>query len=236
MLVFVGYACQEDDSLIGYDHIDLKQFIIDNYTEDAKQLYLNEIFQDNNHFNYNEPRIDLKEVDKILKLLQAVYDSNSPERDTVFDVHQIHGYYCFSLSSMGLKVNTELPEIKNLSDGIIPTGNTDLDNMLATYNFDSVKTAYSYPNFPWLTVYTKHEYNMIPVEKGFSDLSPILIAEFNKYCIGDGNNISLTRSPFSATITFSIGKGDCPAGCIYHKYWEFNVQDGKAEFIKSYEN
>lgn len=236
ILALAAYSCESDDSQIGYDEIDLKPFIIDNYTRDAKQLYMNEIFNNNNHINFEDPIIDTKEVNKILKLIQAVYDSNSPQRDTIFNLYEIHGYYCYSFNSLGLKVKTELPEIKNLSDGIIPTGNDNLDIILSKYNFESVKTSYSYPGFPWLTIYTTNEYNMIPLEKEFSELSSILLAEFNKGCIGDGNNISLIRSPSSATITFSIGSGDCPSGCIYHKYWEFNVQNGKAEFKKSYQN
>lgn len=78
---------------------------------------------------------------------------------------------------------------------------------------------------------------MIPVEKDFNNLPSILIAEFNKGCIGDGNNITLERKDDdSAIITFSIGSGDCPAGCIYHKYWEFEVVNGIAKFIKPYGN
>jgi hypothetical protein len=45
---------------------------------------------------------------------------------------------------------------------IHPTGNQALDDILSTYGFDSVKTAYSYPNFPWLTIFTKKELTMIP--------------------------------------------------------------------------
>ena len=234
ILALVVYSCESDDTLIGYDEIDLKPFIIDNYTRDAKQLYMNEIFHDNNHVNFDNPIIDSKEVNKILKIIQTVYDSNSPERDTVFNLYEIHGYYCYSFNSLMLKVKTELSEIKNLSNEIIPTGNANLDNILSLYNFESVETAYSYPDFPWLTIYSINEYNMIPLVKEFSDLSSVLIADFQKGCVGDGNNISLIRSTNSATITFSIGRGDCPAGCTYHKYWEFNVQNGKAEFVKSY--
>jgi hypothetical protein len=48
--------------------------------------------------------------------------------------------------------------------------------------------------------------------------------------------ITLSRDGDSATITFSIGRGDCPAGCIYHKYWEFRVLNDYAEFVKTFED
>ncbi|WP_372647852.1 hypothetical protein [Draconibacterium sp.] len=234
ILASILTCCEKEEGTIGYDAIELDTYVIENYLYDAKQLYFHEVYQDSTHFNYNDPILDDKEIDKVLKIIQAVYDSHSPERDTVFDVYQIHGYYCYSFNSISLKVKTELSEIQNLSNKIIPTGETSLDNILSTYNFDSVRTAYSYPRFPWLTVYTDDEYNMITVEKEFNYIESVLTAEFNHGCIGDGNTITLTRNNESATIIFSIGSGDCPAGCIYHRYWEFKVSNGIARFIKAY--
>ncbi|NLP57576.1 hypothetical protein [Lutibacter sp. B1] len=235
-LTFGILSCDTNDDLIDYDKIELKSYIIDNYYNDAKQLYFNEIIQNRNHNNFNNPILDNREINKILKIIQAVYDSDSTERDIVFDFYQIHGYYCYSFNSISLKVETNKPEIENLSKGIIPTGKAKLDNLLTSYDFDSVRTSYSYPDFPWLTIYTKDEYNMIPIEREFEAIESVLIAEFSKGCVGDGNNISLTRSNSSATITFSIGSGDCPAGCIYHKYWEFKVSNGYAKFVRTYED
>lgn len=228
-------SCDKDDhTAIDYDNIALDTFILNHYTEDAKQLYFNEIYNDSTHENFNNPILDTNEIIKILKIIQIVYNSNSPQRDTIFERYQIHGYYCYSFRSISLKVQTELPEIQNLANGIIPTGETDLDHLLTMYNFDSVKTSYSYPGFPWLTIYTSEEYNMIPIENSFNELPSIIIAEFNRGCIGDGNSISMTRNIDSATIIFSIGDGDCPAGCTYHKYWEFRVENGGAKFVRTY--
>ena len=211
------------------------QYVFENYYADAKQLYFDEIIKDTNHPNYNDPELDKSEIEKILKIIQAVYDSRSLERDTVFDIYQIHGYYCYSFNSISLIVNAEFSSIQNLSQGIIPTGDEALDKILAVYAFDSVSTSYGYPQFPWLMIYTKKEYNMIPVEKEFNQLESILIAEHNSGCVGDGNTIQLIREEDSATITFSIGRGDCPAGCIYHRHWEFKVSGGVAKFIKAYQ-
>ncbi|TYA71506.1 hypothetical protein [Seonamhaeicola marinus] len=224
----------EEDKMNENDNQKLDSFIIENYFFDAKQLYFHEIFQDSNHPNYQNEILDQNEIDKILKIIQAVYYSDSPERDTVFDIHKIHGYYCYSFSSISLKVDTEAPEIKNLVNKVIPTGETKLDDLLNLYDFDSIRTSYSYPKFPWLTIYTDKEFNMIPLEEEFKKVTSIEYAEFNKGCIGDGNTIELTRNDNSATITFSIGKGDCPAGCIYRKHWEFEVSNGSAKFIKTY--
>lgn len=229
-------ACNKDNNISEPANIILSPYVIENYTYDARQLYLDDLIHDSTNVNYYIPIIDDTEVENILKIIQAVYNLDSPYRDTVFDIYQIHGYYCYSFNSMSLNVQTDNPGIINLSNGIFPTGDTDLDNILTTYHFDSVRTAYSYPNFPWLSIFTKDKYNLIPLEETFENIGSILIAEFNKGCIGDGNTVTLNRDSSSATITFSIGSGDCPAGCIYYKYWEFEVINEKAKFIKTYEN
>ncbi|MDR2916057.1 MAG: hypothetical protein LBV74_14735 [Tannerella sp.] len=227
-------ADNEKGNDYGLDKITLDPYIIEHYTRDAKQLYFHEIVQNSSHTDYDNPVLDEDEVTDILRIIQAVYNMDTHERDTVFDVYEIHGYYCYSFNSISLKVNTGLPEIQNLSNNIFPTRGTSLDNILNTYKFDSVQVSYSYPDFPWLTIFTKNEYNMVPIEKEFNKLSSVLIAEFSRGCIGDGNNITLERGSDSAVITFSIGYGDCPAGCIYHRYWEFRVSNGIAEFVKAY--
>lgn len=236
LLTIFFFGCTKEEKPIDYKQIELTPYIIENYTNDAKQLYMHEIINDSLHVNYYNPILDTNEIDKILKIIQAVYDSDSPERDTVFNVFQIHGYYCYSFNAISLQVQTDDPGIINLSQDSIPTGDLDLDALLATYHFDSVKTFYSYPNFPWLTIFTKDEYNLTPLEDEFEEIESVFIAEFGKGCVGDGNTITLIRNNSSATITFSIGSGDCPAGCIYHKYWEFEVTNGVATFVQSYEN
>ena len=218
------------------EEIELSEYIIGNYTDDAKQLYMHEIFNDTSHPNYNETAIDETEVNKISQIIQAVYNLNIPETDTIFNQNNIHTYLCYSFNGLSLKVNTVTEEIINLVEGNIPTGSSDLDDILSNYNFNNVDTAFSYPSFPWLTINFNGEYNMIPINIELATIPSIILAEMSSLCIGDGNNITLVRNNNNATITFSIGSGDCPAGCIYHKYWEFEVVNNTATFIRMYED
>ncbi len=234
--MLIVLACEVEKKLNKNDFSEIDSFIANNYSNDAKELYFNEIINNSEHPNYNEPVLDTTEINEILAIIQAVYQSESPQRDTVFEVFNIHTRYCYSFNSIMLKVETGQPAIKNLAKGRIPTGNAELDNILTAFQFDSVKTSYSYPDFPWLTIYSSGEYNMIPVVKEFNELPSIVLADAIIGCVGDGHNISLQRGEVSDKITFSIGWGDCPAGCIYHKYWEFIVENKKAEFVRSYEN
>lgn len=228
-------GCQKSTSLQN-ENSDIKftTEVIKNYSQDAAQLYFNEVYKNPGHSNYNNPVIDSSQIYKVLEIIQAVYNSNSPQRDTVFNIYKIHGYYCVSFNSVYLKVNPELKHIQNLSKGIIPTGNADFDLLLAKYGFDSVKTSYSYPDFNWLIIQTKKSFNMLPVANEFKNTPGVLNSDFSRGCIGDGNSISLKRGVNSATIIFNIGSGDCPAGCIYKRFWEFLVDKSGAKFIRAY--
>ncbi len=130
-----------------------------------------------------------------------------------------------------MKVNPDAPEMINLVKGNIPTGNVKLDNILTSYGFDSVETSYNYPKFPWLSVNTDNFYNLKPIIEAFEKLSCVTIAENNGGCF-DGNNITLERDNNQATVSFSIGRGDCPAGCIYRRTWVFKTNNNKATFLK----
>lgn len=236
VLVFISSACEVEDPNIGYEDINVEDYIRANYSEDAKQLYFHEVINNSNHPDYNEPELDEAEIEKILKLIQAVYNSDSQERDLLFNDYQIHARYCYAFNSTSLRVDTQRPEIQKLANGEFVTGEVSLDQILNTYQFDSVRLSYSYPDFPWLTIYTDKDYNMIPISEELQNLESVEIAEFNHGCVGGGNSISLSRSNDVAILTFSVGSGDCPAGCIYYKYWEFVVSNGVASFVRSYEN
>lgn len=215
--------------------------IREQYARDARLLYMHEIAQDSStHPNYTNPKLDTSGINEILDIIKAVHDLQIPERDTVFNVYDIHARYCYNFHAVNIKVDAGAPEIENLVNEEVPTGHAGLDSILTTYSFDSVKTYRSYPDFPWLSVYFSEEYNMIPIEKAFQDIASVINTEkttaSKTLCAGDGNTIKLTRNNGTATLTFSIGEGDCPAGCTYHKYWEFEVQNGHAEFIRTYEN
>lgn len=232
LILFILISCEKDNiTPINYKTITLDSVIINNYTQDAKLLYYHEVFQNPDHPNHNSAVLDTNAINNILKIIQAVYDSAIPESDEVFEKHSIHARYCYSFNSVNLRVKPDAPEIRNLAEDLLPTGNDTLDYILTRFNFDSTKLYYGYPGFPWLTVFFKGEQNMIPVRDNFKQLAMVETAELTSSCIGDGHTIRLNRSEDEATIVFSIGWGDCPAGCINHKYWKFHVSKNHVKFI-----
>lgn len=130
-------AC-EKNNLHSYEQFTAKlnAFILNNYINDAKHLYFNEIFNDDHHFNRNNPILDTNEIIQVLRIIQAVYNTDVPQRDTVFNIYKIHNMNWQSLNSINLIVQPGIPEINNLINGISPTGNKSLDKLLNTYHFD----------------------------------------------------------------------------------------------------
>lgn len=214
---------------------EISEFVKTNYSHDAEQLYLHDINTNTNQPNAETIDIDEDEINRILGLIDCVYKLEGEERDSVFDVHDIHTYYCYSTNTILLKVNTDDDAIKKLVNKEFATGDSQLDAMLTKYSIDSVELAYSYPSFPWLSVTsTNGRFNLRPTVEEFNSLENVIISEYNKLCAGDGNNITWMKDGNADILTFSIGWGDCPSGCINHRYWEFKIEDQKAEFVKAY--
>lgn len=205
------------------------------YLPDCRELYVREILADTTHANYHNPELDPDALQKLLDAFRLVYNLDVPERDTVFTVYNIHALRCHSLSSILLEVDPEAPEIQKMVNGLIPTDYAPLDQLLVPYGFDSVRVSYHYPDFPWLSLRTKGYYNLVPLIHAFEKLPYVLVAEENGGCF-DGNNITLQRDNGQIFLTFSIGRGDCPAGCIYRRYWKFRVGENQAWFAGSWEN
>lgn len=162
--------------------------------------------------------------------MQSVYNLNTAETDYIFNTRKIHTKFCYGTSYIILKVDTNKPDIKNLAAGIIPTGNSQLDDILNAYGFAEVDLEYGYPDFNWLGIITPQKLNLIPVVSKLKTISSFSIVETGAGCF-DGNDITITTTNGQANINFSEGGGDCPSGCTYRKTWKFSVSNGIAKYI-----
>jgi len=238
ILIIVITSCNKEPTLlpeiIPPDNCQYSQEIEDLYSNDAKHLLMSEIYEDTLHVDYNNPYFDTVKIATILNGFQSIYDLSIPERDTIIDYANIHVRPLVSLQSVSLKVDTGAQEVRNLIDGV-PTGNAILDSIVQEFGFDEVKTAYSYPDFNWLSIKTEGSFNQIPIVEVLGQLPFFYYAGLGGF-VGDGNNIALTTQVDHVLFDFSIGLGDCPAGCIYRRHWIFSVNSNcEAEFLYSYD-
>ena len=235
LLLLAFLSCEEDDYLgVNYDNIELEQYVIDNYHKAAKYLYFREIRRDKSHHNYNNPELDSIEVIKVLKLIQAVYNCDIPERDEVFETYSILLDNYDVLNSLNLYVYDDAQEIKNFIAGIKPTGNVLLDSLLLSYGFEYVETLNSeFPNRS-LIINSNNEYNILPIAMQFREVSIVTEVSLIE-SESNGRDIDLERNDSFTTIFFrSYIEPD--SGLSYFKYWEFRVIDDYAVFVKTFEN
>jgi hypothetical protein len=202
------------------------------YTESAQYIMMQEYMNDTTLPGYRNANLSATEQAEILGYIQAVYDLTTPERDSVFNVHNIKAFPVVSLKFMNLKVNTAAPEIQAWIAGS-PTGNSSFDAFIAQYNLGRPQPFYSYPIFNWLSDSTTTPHNMIEIARQISAFPFIYIAEPDGYA-GDGNRISIQRGSGYADLDFSAGWGDCPSGCIYRRHWVFRITNCSATFLRSY--
>ena len=232
-LILTTFACNKNDSPHSGE-CNCTSPVDTLYLSDAYQLIFKEIYTDPEHEDRDNPYFDEQKVAEILNAIQAVYNLDIPERDEVFDEHQIHAFPFMGLHSISLKTDTTAPEVQKLIAGE-PTGNQELDNIIAKYKFNEVRTSLYYPEFNWITIISEESLNLFPVINELKAFPFFVYVEFGGGAIGDGNNITLERFENYMKLDFSIGWGDCPSGCIYRKHWIFSVdQKCNAAFLNSF--
>lgn len=202
------------------------------YAEDAARLLLREIIKEgSNHPDYSEARLNSLEMGRVLSAFQAVINLRHPARDTVLTLFKIHTFPWESLNNIFIMVDPQAPAIKSLLAGV-PTGNAVLDSVVNNFGFTKVDTLRS--NAAYMTLETSQHLNLFPLINVLESLPFIYSASMNSGCC-DGNNIELHRKANTLELNFSIGFGDCPAGCISRRHWVFEVDTNcVASFVKSY--
>jgi hypothetical protein len=209
--------------------------ISNGYLNDAQEIVYRNILAGVSVQGSDQVAFNQQELNKVLSAIQSVYALNSPQTDTVFNVYKIHAFKLYVLNSIILQVNLNAPEIKNLAIGQ-PTGNSSFDTLMAKYGFTyNNNTLYpSTSQLPFFAINSNTWYNIQALVPLFKQYSFILGAQSNGTA-GDGNNITYQINGTNRILDFSLGFGDCPAGCGGRQIWEFSVDEHcKATFVKSF--
>ena len=165
--------------------------------------------------------------------LIAVYNATAlPARDTVVAVYAIHTFG--NPATHGLFLWASLSEnwVQRLSLGEIPTGQPAVDSVLARYAL----------SFTGAHILSSGEDALITLESAealnIDALAPLLSGVAGvRYSSpngmgGDGNDIEGTVEASRVVLAYSVGSGDCPAGCINRRYYRFAVTpDGTVEYL-----
>jgi hypothetical protein len=199
------------------------------YQDDADRLALKEIL--GAHLPFEDSIIIPKIYsDSVLLPLLAVYNATSiPERDTLVTIFKIHEFPEYALNEINIAADSTLPWMEVLRQGILPSGNQELDSILDLYNFqwEDYETFYDWFAWHFVTFKSASNYNVTALMEVLDKVMEVTFADRSVYS-GDGDHIYLQREEFpfpSTLVTYFFGMGDCPSGCTDGRWWTFRVYD-----------
>ncbi|MCB9315225.1 MAG: hypothetical protein H6569_03720 [Lewinellaceae bacterium] len=170
-----------------------------------------------------------------LKSLISVYQlTNNPARDELFTyMHYFAGPLNFSPISIYLAVDSSETWGKNLQNGILPSGDPIVDDLMNTHLLKA-RLFFNSSGKRWLIVDSPFPLNTFALSKAFSGAAGFYLAE-PRTIAGDGDRTEIQSWDDPMVIDFSYGWGDCPAGCIFRHYWQFSIDTAcQATFIQSW--
>lgn len=203
------------------------------YSEDAAYLALREIHHD------EDLKTSLVEVpDDLIRFFYSglvhIYNAHSlAARDSVVSMYEIHAFPYPELHSLIVAVDTTEEWVRSWKEGRRFTGNATIDDLMEKYRLD-LDRYYTWPSSHDLAVLeTPDPVNILALAPLFEPVSGVIYAEPNGMCC-DGNDITAGIGNEHVSYEFSLGWGDCPAGCIARHIWKFSVgYNGKVEFTGS---
>lgn len=206
------------------------------YKEDAYRLSVLKALR-NNLPAKDSIRVPESEVEKVWKALIAVYNADSlPARDTVIRQFNIHTFPSPSMHSFSIMADSTLPWMQQLGMGNIPTGTPEVDSLLIPFG---LKVSSYFRRFGselnhWVFIQTDRLYNTQALAKSFEKIQGVSRTE-PEFAIGGGNYIIDSMYSDHIELIYSFGWGDCPAGCIYRRFWKFKVyNDCSVEYAGSF--
>jgi len=197
------------------------------YLEDANRMALRDLLAN----GFAEVLIPQDAVQPYYDALVLVYNATAlPARDTVVDVYRIHAMGPATRSLLLQLLGNE-PWVQHLARREIPTGDPTVDTLLTRYSL-SVGSAYTMQNGDvLLTLAPPEPLNIQALAGLFHGITGVRFAEPNNL-VGDGNDMSGLIHGSRVLLDYSVGYGDCPAGCIARRFYHFAVHDdGTVEYL-----
>lgn len=211
------------------------QSIIDQYQQDAAHLAHDRVYSTQSTY-MDSIELPHTVVDTFLNALIAVYNATSiPARDSVVVTYNIHEFSHTLLNGFEVHGDSNTQWMQNIENGISPTGNAALDQLVSLYNFSLTY----YSGYSGLFVYhtavfqSVGHYNINPILSAIQQ-EPGVVGANQLGVFGDGNSIEASVHNNYVDLTYVYAWGDCPAGCISEHRWNFRVyNDCGVEYLGS---
>ena len=145
--------------------------------------------------------------------------------DSVTSLYHVHTFGMPVTRELYLEVDTTVAWVQALRSGAPASGNTHVDELLGRFGLAPASS-----NFNLLVLRAGQPLNMAAVAVQFDGIPGVLSAAPNGL-FGDGNDVRASTAPSGWRLEYSVGFGDCPAGCLGRHVWTFLVTpDGSVTF------
>jgi len=198
------------------------------YREDATRLALRDLLKG----GFTEVTIPNEPVQPYYDALVLVYNATVlPARDTVVDVYNIHTFPSPTTRSLMLELFGSEEWVQRLARREVPTGEPTVDSLIVRYSL-SVGSVYTLHDGDVLvTLGPPEPLNVQALALLFRGIKGVRFSEPNGF-LGDGNNIGGSMSGSRVLLDYSVGSGDCPAGCTARRFYHFAIHaDGTVEYL-----
>ncbi len=197
------------------------------YREDAARLALRDLLSR----GYAEIEIPRDTIQPYYDALVLVHNATGlPARDSVTDVYRIHTFPQPATRSLYMIVGGDQEWAQRLVRDSAPTGDAVVDQLLRDYalSFDHVHPLSTGELL--IVLRSALALNVAALAPKFSDAPGVHSSQPNG-AFGDGNDIRAARGD-GILLDYSVGYGDCPAGCISRRFYHFAVHaDGTVEYL-----
>src|SRR5438034_5195603 len=200
------------------------------YREDAARLALRELQA--RPGGYGDIAISAELIDPYYAALVQVFNADGlGARDTVVDVYSIHTFGQPETRRLLLQASADQEWVQRLVNGELPTGNAPVDSLLEDYGLSlDWKYPLSTSNEMLIVLRAADALNVAALAHLFDGVAGLRYSEPDGMA-GDGNDIRALRGAL-ILLDYSVGYGDCPAGCIARRTYHFAVHaDGTVEYL-----
>lgn len=235
MMALIGQACKTTAANNGgkggnKGKSDVPADVAAMFREDAARLAVREINSSKTSSGELDGEIPVALIDKYYGNLCSIY-LMAKKMDTLPDLGSIHTVRRPDLRRIRLILEPDAPFKDNWSRGYTLTDDLYLNQLIGKYKMKIAEYKETGAG-PTVILESPAYINTPEVAFLLSHVTGIRQSEADG-AAGDGDNIEAGAEGKNAfAIKFSQGRGDCPSGCIYRKYWVFYVMpDNTIQFM-----
>lgn len=165
-------------------------------------------------------------VASLYNALVHVHGVSHPVRDTVVEVYRIRTFPEPPTREIMVRVDPSEPWTDAWKELNARTGNEAVDALVDAYEL-SVREYYRWSFGEVAVLRAGRPLNATALATRFEPIPGVIWPERNG-AVGDGNDIRAAPHGDGWRLDYSVGFGDCPAGCIHRHTWSFAVSAGGA--------